>query len=71
MDDYYYDDYDDRQIDDFSQEDSYNNSQQYTFFDILSSCVHPSIVQISTYIGTFMIWNFIYSISTQTGFLNN
>lgn len=39
--------------------------QQQTIRDTWVHCIQPSISQISSYVATFLIWNFIYRIATS------
>lgn len=73
MDDYYYDYneqfYDDDSLyaDDDAEDDHLGTGINQSFIDIFDACVYPSLMQISSYIGTFLLWNLVYRITTQTG----
>lgn len=78
MDDYYYD-YNEQYYEDdnFYADDEFDgdlgvsgiNTNQ-SFLEIFYACIYPSLMQISSYIGTFLLWNLVFRITTQTGFIN-
>lgn len=75
MDDYYYD-YNEQYYEDdnfYADDDSDDlggaggiNTNQ-SFIEIFDACIYPSLMQISSYIGTFILWNLVFRITTQTG----
>lgn len=60
MDDYYNYDYEEDVFVDESEENGLNIIKLWEF------CIQSSIIQISVYIGTFLLWNLIFRLTTQT-----
>lgn len=59
MDDYFYD-YEEDVLEESEPSDGLNLLQLWEF------CIKSSIIQISVYMGTFLLWNFIFRLTTQT-----
>lgn len=64
MDDYYYD-YEEDVLDEYEENDEQSLLKLWHF------CIQSSIIQISVYIGTFLLWNFIFRLTTQTVTISN
>lgn len=72
--DYYLYDYESNSYEDDDEDIGANIDEQFIvqttepqFSDIFINCIHPSISQIASYIGTFLMWNIIFRCACQIG----
>lgn len=72
MDEYYYDEDDDGNYNDQLEADEamLNYAEgNLTIENLYDACIRPSTIQIVYYIGTFLAWNFLFRLTTQSGIL--